>query len=185
MAVLVGSISVLTRRARTAELDIVVATVAFGMGIDKSNVRHVIHYGAPKTLETYYQQTGRAGRDGLASSCVLFWSQSDFAVAGTFAAEMQSATARERVQTGIDCMRRYCATASCRRRALLAYFGARSLSRRPPRRAARPAVEVCLTSQPARWARRPPPIRPQPSTCTCSGNASHLDSVAVRGRGLC
>ena len=107
-----------------------VATVAFGMGIDKSNVRHVIHYGAPKTLETYYQQAGRAGRDGLPSSCVLFWAPGDFAVAGSFAAEMQSAKAREQVQTGIDCMRRYCATASCRRKALLAYFGALAAS--PP-----------------------------------------------------
>lgn len=104
-----------------------VATVAFGMGIDKSNVRHVVHYGAPKTLETYYQQAGRAGRDGLASSCLLFWAQGDFSLAGMFAGQVQSTKARERVQAGIDCMRRYCSTASCRRKALLAYFGARAL----------------------------------------------------------
>jgi superfamily II DNA helicase RecQ len=157
--------SLLTRRARTAELDIVVATLAFGMGIDKSNVRHVIHYGAPKTLETYYQQTGRAGRDGLASSCVLFWAQSDFAVAGSFAAEMQSAEARERVQMGIDCMRRYCSTASCRRKALLAYFGARS----SPELHAQPSK--LPHSPPGRLGRRPPPIPASDVDVQCEGFA--------------
>ncbi|MCC6322214.1 MAG: RecQ family ATP-dependent DNA helicase [Phycisphaerales bacterium] len=117
-------------RFATERLDIVVATVAFGMGIDRSDVRCVVHASMPKTVEHYQQETGRAGRDGLASECVLFYSAADvlkWKRLMEMAAENADAPpdpANIRAQHELlGHMQNYCASARCRHRALSAYFG--------------------------------------------------------------
>ena len=106
------------------KIDIIVATVAFGMGIDKSNVRYVIHTGMPKTLEHYQQESGRAGRDGLEAECILFYSGSDFAIWKSLMKDLDPASAR----INLDKLSRifdYCTGITCRHKELLDYFGQR------------------------------------------------------------
>ncbi len=102
-------------------ISIVVATVAFGMGIDKSNVRFVIHAGMPKSLEAYQQESGRAGRDGLDADCCLFFGSGDF---GTWKRLMsQSGEANEAATSALQAIDRFCNSSHCRHKSLVEHFG--------------------------------------------------------------
>nr|GEU50162.1 DNA helicase, ATP-dependent, RecQ type [Tanacetum cinerariifolium] len=105
------------------ELQVMVATIAFGMGIDKPDIRHVIHYGCPKSLESYYQESGRCGRDGIASDCWLYFSRGDFGKADFYCGEASSATQKKAIMESFMAAQRYCMQTTCRRKILLEYFG--------------------------------------------------------------
>ena len=102
------------------ECQVVCATIAFGMGIDKSNVRWVIHYNLPKNIEGYYQEVGRAGRDGLPSETVLFESYGDMIQLQNFASQGLNADVQ---LAKLERMKQYADALSCRRKILLSYFG--------------------------------------------------------------
>ncbi|WP_341990240.1 DNA helicase RecQ [Azorhizobium sp. AG788] len=102
---------------------VMVATIAFGMGIDKPDVRFVVHLDLPKSIEAYYQETGRAGRDGLPSEALLLYGVEDVAKLIQFVEASDAPEARKRVERQkLDALLGLCETASCRRQVLLSYF---------------------------------------------------------------
>lgn len=105
------------------EAKIIVATIAFGMGIDKSNVRFVVHMDLPKNVESYYQETGRAGRDGLQSNALLFFSWGDVQKLKNFAAVEGNSQQTAIMLSKLDTMAKYGEIRTCRRKFLLGYFG--------------------------------------------------------------
>jgi ATP-dependent DNA helicase RecQ len=104
------------------EVDVVVATVAFGMGIDKSNVRYVVHRDMPRSIEAWYQEIGRAGRDGLSSNCVIFYSWVDVLNYDTFLDEVEDPQLRAETAQRTRDLFRLLERRGCRHQALVAYF---------------------------------------------------------------
>jgi ATP-dependent DNA helicase RecQ len=104
------------------DIDVIVATIAFGMGIDKPDVRFVVHYDVPKSIEGYYQETGRSGRDGLEGKCLMFYSYNDILKLEKFNKD-KPVTERENAKLLLEEMAAYSESSVCRRTQLLHYFG--------------------------------------------------------------
>ena len=114
---------VIQDRFMSGQADIIVATIAFGMGIDKPDIRLIVHFDLPMSLENYYQETGRAGRDRLPSNCVLFYQRSDRKTPDYFISQMKDVSQQQSARKKLEQVLEFCELNACRRSYLLNYFG--------------------------------------------------------------
>jgi ATP-dependent DNA helicase RecQ len=149
---------------RMNEVDVIVATVAFGMGIDKPDVRWVVHRDMPRDIEAWYQEMGRAGRDGLDSDCVIFWSWADVMAHERFLENVDDPDLFEGRREGIRTLFRMLDQGGCRHQGILAYFG-------EAREACGTSCDVCLGEPLEIRLKRRTTRRPAPPALSAPGGS--------------
>ena len=119
------------------DVRVLVGTIAFGLGINKASVRAVIHLSLPKSIEQYYQEAGRAGRDGLPADCLLLWQKRDAGLLAHFIEKVNDAAEKERSWQRYHAIRRFVDSNECRHRQICVHFG------ETPKWHACPACDIC------------------------------------------